>query len=1006
MIPRKASSRSLSGLSQPQRTAALRLLARRSRRRTIGRKWCTEPLEIRQLLTGDFVWANTVQSTSGADPFITPVAITHDLSGNVYSVGNFGGVTSTASFDFDPGPGSTILTSNTGIMNPFITKSSPTGSLRWARQLRASSAGIEDVEVDSSGSVWLSGTFSGSLDADPGPDSVILASSGNSGFLIKLDAEGNYLDAFKFGGELGGRVFQLKLEFDSTGAVILAGSFDGMINVDPFNGRASTSAGNKQLPFVCKFFANLDFQWSTTATINDGGYVSSLSVDANGHVSIGGVTQTGFKSAPFLSTFAPNSVDLWTKTTTGSGNGRIHASAKDNLGNMFFVGSFTGNLTFDGVSLSRSGSDTAFAGKCDPSGRIVWIRQFNSTSSSAEDVSINRHGDIIICGTFSGSLDLDPGTETETALNGGGRQVYLTSISSNGDFLWGRTFEGRMNRAVVDISTEGDIYLSASFSGSLDLNPDIGVSPVVANSQSAFTVKLTESVAYTDPGGSDLVLRRNGKYLELFRRHIAFGDTLLERHYLASKPAIDILGSNTVSNSLIIDFASGGTFTTAGIRFNGGTDTTNNDRVTIVGANFEGATYRPSGGGFSEFRIHNQSISMFQSESAFASGLFSLNMETAAGADVLTMSPATGYQSVPATRITGTTAGQTLIPLTFSNVPMTILDTGLNDLTLAASHDSVTVAAGGLEATGLLSLIVRTGKGNDTLKVNGPDIGLPGTNGTAGGTFTFLAGSGTDRIAAAGDTNWQVSDNRLRSSGGGSITLDDIEKATLTGGDAANTLTATGFTGDLTADGGAGNDLIRGNSGNDYLLGGTGNDRIYGADGDDQLMGQDGNDSLYGNADEDVLKGGAGNDRLFGGDDDDRVLGELGDDTLFGGSGNDSLDGSEGNDLLNGESGNDNLIGGVGRDLYELNGTSNAEDLRLLRSSATIAAFQRKPRGLSSILERDTITMDASDEFVLYALGGDDLIAIDSLFTQLGFVDGGDGTDTCTSPTAWSKVSC
>lgn len=97
--------------------------------------------------------------------------------------------------------------------------------------------------------------------------------------------------------------------------------------------------------------------------------------------------------------------------------------------------------------------------------------------------------------------------------------------------------------------------------------------------------------------------------------------------------------------------------------------------------------------------------------------------------------------------------------------------------------------------------------------------------------------------------------------------------------------------------------------------------------------------------------------------------------------------------------------------LYEHEGkpsvsTSNAEDLRLLRSSATIAAFQRKPRGLSSVLKRDTITMGASDEFVLYSLGGDDLIAIDSLFTQPGFVDGGDGNDTCTSPIAWSKESC
>ena len=74
--------------------------------------------------------------------------------------------------------------------------------------------------------------------------------------------------------------------------------------------------------------------------------------------------------------------------------------------------------------------------------------------------------------------------------------------------------------------------------------------------------------------------------------------------------------------------------------------------------------------------------------------------------------------------------------------------------------------------------------------------------------------------------------------------------------------------------------------------------------------------------------------------------------------------------------------------------------------NATSALFKRKPRGLVSILEQETITMDATDEFLVSAQGGDDLITIDSLFTQLGSVDGGDGTDVCTAPVAWTKVSC
>ncbi len=95
-----------------------------------------------------------------------------------------------------------------------------------------------------------------------------------------------------------------------------------------------------------------------------------------------------------------------------------------------------------------------------------------------------------------------------------------------------------------------------------------------------------------------------------------------------------------------------------------------------------------------------------------------------------------------------------------------------------------------------------------------------------------------------------------------------------------------------------------------------------------------------------------------------------------------------------------------GGDFYEFLGTSDAEDLRLLWNSVTSANFIRKPRGLSTVLEQDTITYDASDEVSIKALGGDDSIAVDLAFTFLGIVDGGDGTDTCIAPAAWTKVSC
>jgi Ca2+-binding RTX toxin-like protein len=397
-----------------------------------------------------------------------------------------------------------------------------------------------------------------------------------------------------------------------------------------------------------------------------------------------------------------------------------------------------------------------------------------------------------------------------------------------------------------------------------------------------------------------------------------------------------------------------------------------------------------------------------------------LLIETPNSGSVLTITADSGPGGADGTRVEGTSGGVQILHTVFSGVPSVTVSTERLAETSAAAADTMTLAAAALQAAGLKNLYLRTGRGNDNLIVNGPDIGLP----ASGGAFWYLGGSGVDRLTAVGDTNFDLNDSRLVSGGGGRIQIDDIEKASLTGGASNNHLNAALFTGDVILDGAAGADLLRGGSGNDTVFGGTGNDRIYGNEGDDVLNGQDNNDQLFGGNGSDTLNGLSGNDRLYGEEDDDFLngganndvlLGGNGNDTLFGGTEDDLLFGEAGDDILNGDAGNDQLDfgsgndtgnGGAGNDLYLLYGTQNAEDLQLARNSATSATFRRKPRGLTSSLESKGITMDATDEFFIQALDGDDLIAIDAGFTQLGSVDGGNGSDTCTAPGAWTKVSC
>ena len=121
-------------------------------------------------------------------------AIATDANGNVYTVGYFDG-----SADFDPGSG-TLNYTTTGISDvSFIQKLDATGNLVWSKFIDGDSdVQALDIALDTSGNIYVTGSFKGTPDFDPGPGTSLwlTASSGNNfydPFILKLDANGDYL---------------------------------------------------------------------------------------------------------------------------------------------------------------------------------------------------------------------------------------------------------------------------------------------------------------------------------------------------------------------------------------------------------------------------------------------------------------------------------------------------------------------------------------------------------------------------------------------------------------------------------------------------------------------------------------------------------------------------------------------------------------------------------------------------------------------------------------------
>jgi hypothetical protein len=203
------------------------------------------------------------------------------------------------------------------------------------------------------------------------------------------------------------------------------------------------------------------------------------------------------------------------------------------------------------------------------------------------------------------------------------------------------------------------------------------------------------------------------------------------------------------------------------------------------------------------------------------------------------------------------------------------------------------------------------------------------------GIFTFLGGTGADRLDASAATETIVS--YLDHTAGVSVRLNGLadDGAPGEGDNVMGAITGIG--------GGGGDDYLEagpvtrslfGADGKDILLGNADRNFLTGGGGDDQLLAGDGSDSLTGDEGADVLSGGGGLDEVtYGGvvplrlsigdgpndgvagegddirDDIESVGGGFGDDLLVGDAHGNRLTGYGGKDVLRGGDGADELIG-------------------------------------------------------------------------------------------------
>jgi hypothetical protein len=367
--------------------------------------------------------------------------------------------------------------------------------LRWAKQIGSSNAdGATSSVVDVNGNVYTTGSFTYTIDADPGPGECWLSSYGGYDvFISKLDASGSFVWAK----QLSGTSFEVgySIAVDASGNVYTTGTFEGTVDFNPSSGTFSMTAEGGEDIFISKLNASGGFVWAKKFSGTQYEGSNGIAVDGSGNIYITGYFEgaVDFDPGPSSSTLisVSNSSDIFISKLNSGGDyvwvrqigSNMDEFAKsitvDNSGNVYTTGEFEGTVNFNPSSgtfnLTSNGNYDVFISKLNSSGGFVWAAHLGGSSwDCGESIAVDGSGNVHSTGFFDGTADFDPGTGTYNLTSAGGNEIFISKLNASGNFVWAKGMGGSSNSEAgygVALDPSGNVYSTGMFEGTADFDP-------------------------------------------------------------------------------------------------------------------------------------------------------------------------------------------------------------------------------------------------------------------------------------------------------------------------------------------------------------------------------------------------------------------------------------------------------------------------------------------------------------------------------------------------------
>ena len=301
--------------------------------------------------------------------------------------------------------------------------------LSWVKQFGGGDYDYgSQILYSAEGDIYIAGHFYDSLDVDPGSGISMLYTEGDvNSYIAKYDTTGNFIWVKQLKNKIGNVI--TKCVLDSENNILAVGTFNDSIDFDPGSGTYILSPGEGEAGFIWK----LD---------SEGNFVLAKAFTGN-----------------FLC--QPVEITL------------------DTGGNSIITGTFNGTVDFDpgtGVNNLTANVFSVFICKLDPSGNLIWSKQFeNNSMNSAEyglALSTDLSKNIYIGGKYIGMTDFDTGPGEFFLYGDYYGDGFFCKLDSSGNFVFARKIGGDGWSSIGDliITKDSAVLFSGYFDGTCNFD--------------------------------------------------------------------------------------------------------------------------------------------------------------------------------------------------------------------------------------------------------------------------------------------------------------------------------------------------------------------------------------------------------------------------------------------------------------------------------------------------------------------------------------------------------